>query len=135
SPYRTSFGRTFQPFHVTFIPSHRYRKRFVKGYNQSELLARKLAVKLGLPSLQLVRKTKRTKSQAQLTRKQRLTNLQGAFSLKMNQLGTMNHELGTIFLVDDVTTTGSTLNQLAKVIKEKFPKIKVRGIVIARHMD
>ncbi len=116
---------------ISFVPSHRYRRLFVKGYNQSELLAKNLASKLSLECKQFVRKTKRTKSQAQLSRAGRLKNLKGAFSLDSKNSLNGNE---TILLVDDVTTTWSTLNQIAKVIKTEFPKIKIRGIVIARHM-
>ena len=114
---------------ISFVPSHRYRKYFTKWYNQSELLAKNLATKLWLPCSQLVQKTKHTKSQASLTRKARLKNLQNAFVLKENILtGTE-----TVLLVDDVTTTWSTLNQIAKTIKTTYPKIKIRWLVIARH--
>ena len=114
---------------ISFVPSHRYRKYFTKWYNQSELLAKNLAKKLWLPCSQLVEKTKYTKSQAGLTRKDRLKNLKNAFSLKKTNLtGTE-----TILLVDDVTTTWSTLNQIAKTIKNTYPKVKLRWLVIARH--
>lgn len=114
---------------VTFIPSHRYRKYFTKWYNQSELLAKNLAKKLWLPCNQLVQKTKHTKSQAGLTRKDRLKNLKNAFSLK--NINLKGDE--TVLLIDDVTTTWSTLNQIAKTIKTTYPKIKIRWLVIARH--
>ncbi|MCX6822878.1 MAG: phosphoribosyltransferase family protein [candidate division SR1 bacterium] len=115
---------------ISFVPAHRYRKYFTKGYNQSELLAKNLAKKLGVHCSQLVEKKKHTKSQAKLDRKARLTNLQKAFVLKENiHLNGME----TVLLIDDVTTTGSTLNQMAKVIKKDYPKVKVRGLVIARH--
>lgn len=115
---------------VTFVPSHRYRKYFTKWYNQSELLAKNLAKKLWLPCSQLVQKTKYTKSQAKLTRKDRLKNLKNAFSLTQTHNLT---ETETVLLVDDVTTTWSTLNQIAKTIRTTYPKVKIRWLVIARH--
>jgi ComF family protein len=114
---------------ISYVPSHRYRKYFTKGYNQSELLAKDLAKKLHLTCNQLVQKTKHTKSQAGLDRKARLKNLKNAFVLKKNILN--GNE--TVLLVDDVTTTWSTLNQIAKTIKTSYPKAKIRWLVIARH--
>lgn len=116
-------------FLISYVPSHRYRKYFTKWYNQSELLAKNLAKKLWLPCSQLVQKTKYTKSQAGLDRKARLKNLKNAFSLKKTNL-TGNE---TVILIDDVTTTWSTLNQIAKTIKNSYPKVKIWGLVIARH--
>ena len=116
-------------FLISYVPSHRYRKYFTKWYNQSELLAENLAKKLWLTCSQLVEKKKYTKSQAGLDRRARLTNLQKAFVLKENNLN--GNE--TVLLIDDVTTTWSTLNQIAKTIKKSHSKVKIRGLVIARH--
>ena len=61
---------------VTSIPSHRYRRYFVKGYNQSELLARGLAKKLGAEYSPFLTKTKHTRIQAFLSREKRMSNLE-----------------------------------------------------------
>lgn len=117
-------------FSISFVPSHRYRKFFIKWYNQSQLLARKLASNLWLPCRQIVEKIRHTKTQAGLTRQDRLKNLTDVFTL------TKTHNLKgneVVLLVDDVTTTWSTLNQIAKVIKKSYPKVKIWGIVLARH--
>ena len=115
---------------ISFVPSHRYRKRFIKWYNQSELLAKSLASKLWLTCSPIVEKTQHTKSQAGLKRKDRLKNLTNAFTLtKIHNL----KENDLVLLVDDVTTTWSTLNQIAKVIKMDYPKVKIRWLVLARH--
>ncbi len=115
---------------ITSVPSHRYRKYFIKGYNQSELLAKKLSQKTWIPYQSLVQKKKHSKTQAGLDRKQRLTNLQSAFTMKENNLtGTE-----TILIVDDVTTTWSTINEIAKTIKHTYPKTKIWGVVLGRHI-
>ena len=114
---------------ITYVPSHRWRRFFVKWYNQSQLLAANLAKKLNIPYAHLLQKTKHTHSQAQLTRKQRLTNLQNAFTLQTPLQGTE-----IIYIIDDVTTTWATINTLAKTIKTQYPKTKIRGIVIGRHL-
>jgi predicted amidophosphoribosyltransferase len=41
----------------------------------------------------------------------------------------------TILIVDDITTTWSTINELAKLIRHHYPTIKVRGMVVWRHMS
>lgn len=113
---------------ITYVPSHRYRRIFIKGYNQSQLLAKALAQYVHLPYLPIVIKKKHTKSQAQLNKNQRSKNLQNAFQLCTQLQGTE-----TIIIVDDVTTTGSTLNTMAKTIKYSYPKTKIWGIVLCRH--
>lgn len=69
---------------ISFVPSHRYRKYFQKGYNQSEILAHTLANLLEVPFLPCCKKNKATVSQLKLNRKERLKNLNSAFSLLEN---------------------------------------------------
>lgn len=64
---------------VSFVPSHWYRYYFVKGYNQSEILARSLANQLFLPCFSLAKKVKFTASQLTLNREKRLKNLTSVF--------------------------------------------------------
>lgn len=116
---------------ITFIPSHWYRHYFVKGYNQSELLARKLSQELHIPMIAVAKKYKHTRSQASLDRKGRLRNLKNAFSMVKNLSLTGNE---TLLIVDDITTTGSTINELAKLIQHYYPNIKIRGAVLWRHI-
>jgi len=116
---------------ISFIPSHRYRKYFIKGYNQSELLAGKLSKHLQAPMVEIANKKKHTKTQASLDRNGRLHNLKNAFFL-VEKLDFKGNE--TLLIIDDITTTGSTINELAKLVKQKYPTIKVRGMVLWRHM-
>ena len=116
---------------LSFVPSHRRRKYLEKGYNQSELLAKELANQLGLPILPLAKKQKYTVSQLKLNKAQRTKNLKEAFTVR--HLETL--PLGaTVIFVDDVTTTGSTLSELAKVMKKERPDVHIWGAVLARHM-
>lgn len=115
---------------ISFVPSHRYRKNFVKGYNQSELLAKKLAILVNAPFLQIRKKVKHTRSQAKLNRQQRLSNLDGSFSL-LPKLSIDNNK--TILIIDDITTTGSTITELADTLHTQYPKTKIRWLVIGRH--
>lgn len=114
---------------ISWIPSHWYRRYFTKWYNQSFLLAQDLAKKLNLKYWEFLRKTKKTKSQASLDREWRLKNLKNAFCFKDENI---LKNVQTIILVDDVTTTWSTLNEVAKFIKSKYPKICIRWAVLCR---
>lgn len=66
---------------ISYIPTHRYRKHFVKGYNQSQVLAENIGQKIQITSIELLQKPQATKAQAKLQRNQRLVNLQGKFSI------------------------------------------------------
>ncbi len=124
------FYKERQKIIITRIPSHRYRKHFIKGYNQSEILAKKLSEVTGIPRIEIAKKKRYTKTQASLKREGRLKNLKNAFSLTPN-LALIGNE--TLLIVDDITTTWSTINELAKCIKAHYPNIKIRWAVLGRH--
>lgn len=97
------------------VPLHWYRKNF-RGFNQSEDVGKLVAKSMGwkfVPDL-LIRK-KSTTPQAQLTGSARRENLRGVFSLNPGILVSKYHN---IILFDDVLTTGSTLLEASKVLKE-----------------
>jgi predicted amidophosphoribosyltransferase len=118
--------------YISFIPSHRRRKYLEKGYNQSELLAKELANQLEFPILSLAKKQRYTVSQLQLQRAQRTNNLKSVFVA--HHLEAIPHNAIVLF-VDDVTTTGSTLLEIAKVVKKGRPDVKIWGAVVARNMQ
>ena len=92
------------------IPLHAERRR-ERGYNQSALLAHHLAAQLGLPmSEKVLRRVRPTQVQARLTAEERLHNVQGAFSAEPNVAGRR------VLLIDDVCTTGSTLEAAAQTL-------------------
>jgi ComF family protein len=107
---------------VSFVPSHWRRKYLEKGYNQSELLAKELANQLGLTMLPLAKKCKYTVSQLKLTRDQRSKNLKEVFVPL--HLEALPHG-ARVLIVDDVTTTGSTLLEMAKVIRTQRSDVKI----------
>ncbi|MDR0650185.1 MAG: double zinc ribbon domain-containing protein [Candidatus Peribacteria bacterium] len=117
---------------LSFVPSHWRRKYLEKGYNQSELLAKTLANQLGLHMLPLARKRKYTVSQLKLSRSQRATNLKDVFVPQ--RLEQLPHG-ATVLFVDDVTTTGSTLLQIARVVKNIRNDLHIWGAVLARNMN
>jgi len=114
---------------VSYVPSHWFRKYFVKWYNQSELLAQKISEILSVPLFQICKKTKYTRSQTKLNRKQRLKNLLWVFEISKTRLKWNE----TLLIIDDITTTWATINELAKTIKIKFPNVKIWGLVLGRN--
>ncbi|MFZ5596392.1 MAG: double zinc ribbon domain-containing protein [Bacillota bacterium] len=83
-----------------------------RGFNQAELLAHNLALKMGIPFLPVLRKVRETPAQTGLDRSGREENLRGAFILTAPDI--VNGR--KIIVVDDVITTGSTLNTVAGVL-------------------
>ncbi len=111
------------------IPVALFKKRERKrGYNQSELLARTFATQTGLPldSTSLVR-VHDTGSQTKLGRAERLTNMLGAFVVK-NPAAVKGK---IILLIDDVATTGSTLEACAQALRAAGAK-RVLAYTFAR---
>lgn len=96
------------------VPLHRSRKA-ERGYNQAELLAKYLSSKLGIPlnSRNLIR-TKATKIQNKLSRHEREQNLKDAFIIRQSNV----FKDKRILLVDDIFTTGATVNECSRILME-----------------
>lgn len=94
------------------VPLHIKRENW-RGFNQSALIAEQMAKNLGFKMLSghLVR-FKNNRPQASLKEAERLSNIAGCFKWQGNKLNGEN-----IILVDDVATTGATLNECAKALK------------------
>lgn len=94
------------------VPIHASRRRH-RGFNQAELLARGIGRRLGIPVYEtaLIR-NKKTAPQKQLNPEERLHNLKNAF-----KAGSMPDGASDVILVDDIYTTGSTLEACARVLK------------------
>jgi ComF family protein len=110
---------------VSFAPITKKRESW-RGYNQAELLAEKVAKEFNKPLIKLI-KTKETKTQVGLTRKERIKNLESAFRLERPEEVAQKR----VLLIDDVVTTGTTLNECALVLKKGGAKA-VYGVVIAK---
>ncbi|MDZ4182041.1 MAG: ComF family protein, partial [Candidatus Cloacimonadaceae bacterium] len=97
---------------ITAVPLHRVRRR-ERGFNQSELLARALAKALGKIYADPVSRRHYTQSQTRLHKQQRIKNLGGAFKLRRKA----NVANKRVLLIDDVFTTGSTVNEVAQTLR------------------
>lgn len=114
-------------FYISFIPIYRHKKLFKRGYNQSKILAHNLAKNLDLEFKKLCIKSKNTKSQTKLKRKERIQNIKNSFIINPKE---EIKQPANILLIDDLTTTNSTINETAKCIKTYFPKTRIRWVVI-----
>ena len=118
------------------VPLHPWRFRF-RGFNQASLIAGILASELtpGLPiplREDILRRTRFTLSQARSkSAKERRENLSGAFALYEGKDLREEIKGKTFWLIDDVATTGTTLEECARILKKHGAK-KVFGIVLAR---
>lgn len=97
---------------ITYVPIHK-KKRRKRGYNQSELLAKRIATETGLPLITALEKTVYAKAAAaDLGREERRALLAGTFALTGEDLKGKN-----ILLIDDVVTSKATANECAKMLK------------------
>jgi len=108
------------------VPLH-WQRRLARGYNQAERIASPLAAQLGLPLVPALRRTRRTPPQTSLGKAGRLANLRQAFRVprprKVRGL--------RLLLVDDVATTGATLDTAAAVLR-RAGAAGVTAVVAAR---
>lgn len=106
---------------VTFVPMTRQDKR-KRGFNQAEVLARRIAKRLNLPLSTMLVKTRETALQSKLSAAQRSTNLRDAFRL----LPSVQEQ---VLLVDDIYTTGATVEECARTLKRGGAKSVVVATV------
>lgn len=135
------FARLFDPnLHtlITFVPPD--PKRLIKrGFHLPELLAKEFTNELNKQAASkktfeinnIFMKSQKTIRQTGLDREHRLINLSG--KIKYNgSVDLQNYE--SVFIIDDVCTTGATINECAIQIKAQFPNIKVYGLAVASNL-
>ena len=102
------------------VPIHP-QKRFLRGYNQSELLAEGIAEILKIPILMdVVQKKNNNSSQTKKNRFLRWDNASEQFSIGKKAM-TYRH----VAIVDDVITTGSTLEAMAQLLRSQYPDLQI----------
>ena len=111
---------------VVPVPLHPMRQ-LKRGFNQSEILARRIGRQLGLPlELKAVARSRHTRPQSLLETSERGGNLKGAFKVDSNLV-----KKKTILLVDDVVTTGTTINECCRSLKRAGAS-EVKAVTLAR---
>lgn len=111
---------------VVPVPLHRLREK-TRGYNQSRFLAQAVSNALGCPMWEELKRIINTHPQAELSRKDRLKNVENAFILK-EKLDLLNKK---VILIDDVCSTGATLNACAAPLRAAGVK-EICGLVLGR---
>ncbi len=105
--------RQWSPQALVPIPLHKKRLK-KRGYNQALYIARALGKEMNLPVLeQLLFRQKETMPQKELNGKERQNNLKNAFKIGQNDV-----KLKTIIIIDDIYTTGSTMDAAAQCLKD-----------------
>ena len=108
------------------VPLH-WRRRRARGFNQAEEIARYL----GLPVVAALRRTRHTAPQAGLPASRRHHNVRGAFALSRRRRAKKSVKGRTVVLVDDIVTTGATLESCARLLREAGAR-EVRAVTAGR---
>jgi ComF family protein len=104
-------GRHFDA--IVPVPLHPARER-ERGFNQAALLAELLSKRAGIPLRNALLRVRYTTTQTAYDRQERMENLKDAFCLRKNA----DVRGSRMLLVDDVLTTGSTLSECARVLRD-----------------
>lgn len=105
--------REVRPDALVPVPIHSSRMR-KRGYNQAALIARELSKHSGIPVKEhLIERNGRTRPLKDLSHTERQNNLKRAFKIRQNDV-----KLNTIVIIDDIYTTGSTIDAMTRVLKE-----------------
>jgi len=111
---------------ITYVPMHR-RKFEERSFNQSAEIASMIGRHFKIPVLELLEKTRVTEPQHLLSKGERAINVYGTFSV----CGKESLEGKSVLITDDIFTTGSTMNECAKMLRSKKAKA-VYGFVLGR---
>lgn len=113
---------------VVPVPLHSKRQKY-RGFNQANLIAEKICKMHNLVPWDCLVRIKETSQQARLDKDDRIKNLHNSFVMREGFL--IAEKCSNFLLIDDVSTTGSTLNECAKALK-KAGANKVNALVLAR---
>lgn len=110
---------------ITFVPMF-LKKEKRRGFDQAELIVRKVGEITGREVLPLLEKIKDTPSQTELDREERMKNVRNSFQMKKGASCPRD-----ILIVDDVWTSGATMEECARVLRKSGAR-NIRGFVLAR---
>lgn len=122
-PYWSELGLGKGVDYIVPVPLS-LKRRLKRGYNQAEWVARGVATSTGIPlRTDILKRNRNNDSQTHKTARERQENTQGIFSVR---LGCDSLDNKTILLVDDILTTGSTLCDCIRALREAFPNVKIQ---------
>lgn len=107
------------------VPLH-FLRHFGRGFNQAEIIARQISRNSGKPVVRAVSRVRHTPSQTQLTKEARRKNVRKAFRLLKPDSIRSKH----VVLIDDVMTTGATLQAVARTLRPARPA-SISALVLA----
>lgn len=119
---------------ITYVPVSERRMQ-ERGFNQAEQMAKELGWRMDLPVVRLLNRSKHTAKQSFKKRSERIDDLAHVFEFDTTELREIivSGEPVIIYIVDDVYTTGSTMNQCAMVLKEEMSiPVEIYGLTWAR---
>ncbi len=112
--------------YITYVPMDKDKEKYYRGYNQSKIIAKDLSMFLGIPIIDLVEKVKKNKTQSIVSKEYRHINVRDVYSVKSG------FYFKNILLVDDICTTGATVFEIKKKIKEKYINSDVDVFVLSK---
>ena len=118
--------------YIVPVPLHKVRIR-ERHFNQSDYIADGIGERIGVPVLRdALTRIRYTKTQTHLTRAERIENVKGAFKISEDYKEKLNGK--NIIVLDDIITTGSTINEVVKILKENGAG-HVLGVCLAMARD
>lgn len=112
---KKDFINLVSPDYFVPVPIHKH-KLSTRGYNQAELISKELTKLTGIPTnTGLIQRAKNTSPLKNMALSERQNNLNKAFNIGVNDV-----KLKTIIIIDDIYTTGSTIDEISKTIQSRF---------------
>lgn len=116
---------------LTYVPLHNERLR-ERGFNQAEKMTKNIQSLIGIQTLDLLVKIKNTEKLSRTQKKERLEQVRGAYALKEEVQKKVTGK--SILLIDDIYTTGVTINECSMLLKNAGAK-KIYSLTLARAYD
>ena len=118
-----------------FVPIPIHKKRFrERGYNQAQELSEALSARTGIPVIPILRRVRNTSAQNKLSAAARRENVKGAFDIDPSVLGDEGLPAGKVIVIDDLYTSGATIEEAAAVIKSAYPEADVCFFTLAMRL-
>lgn len=115
--------------YILIFPPMSFIKKLKRWYNHSEIISKVISKNTNIKIEKwYIKKVKTTRQQSTLKRQDRVINLNNSFKIANKKIDNIDKKI--FIIVDDVISTGSTINELSKILKEKWVK-KVIWLIVA----